>query len=237
MERVRDFRDIPLLFTEGEGKMGSVRKTTPERLDKIIQFTWEYQQKHNGETPTLEVIGRHVGVAAQGMGYYATMLVDAGRIDRISVRPFRATINMHHPANVKAIERYKRLLAKKEEHEENERQRIRNEQDHVRASEQLTSDREAIFEVAGAGTVVADRAEAEVRHAPETRSFMASDNRPPAPMQDPDVAKVHRFNEAHSEVRAANRDIRQLMPRLLKIADERDLVMELINRGYTVKKG
>jgi hypothetical protein len=237
--RVHDFRDIPLLFTEGEDKMGAPKKTRAELLNKIVQFIWDYQQKHNGETPALGVIGTHVGVKAEGMGYYAAILVDEGRIDRIGVRPFRVSIT-DHKENKRAITSYQRLLAKKEQHEAEERDRIRERQGEERVAEQRTSDRETVL-AAASDTVVDDRPPPS--KAPETRTF----DRPAiagawerqtgtGPQQDPDALKVERFNDAQARVREVNREVKALMPKLLKIADERDLVFELISRGYTVKR-
>lgn len=237
--RVHDFRDIPLLFTEGEDKMGAPKKTRAELLDKIIQFIWDYQDKHAGDSPKLEVIGRHVGIKAEGVGYYAAILVDEGRLNRISVRPFRATI-LEHKDNKRAIDRWKRLRARVEEADAREREQIRERQGAEQITDQRQTDRAAALALVG-DTVVAESPPPSP--SPEARTF----ERPAiarswdrqmgtGQQQDPDAVKVERFNEAQSRVREVNREVKALMPKLLKIADERDLVFELISRGYTVKK-
>jgi hypothetical protein len=220
---VRDFKEIPLLFVkEGDEEVTGRRKTTAEVLDKIIQFIWDYKQRHNDETPAASVVERHVGGVGRGSIYYfMSMLVDEGRLNKISSKPFRVTISSH-PKNASAIERFKRLLAKKEQVEAEERDRIRAEQEQTREVEQREADRQALF----SATAVSDNANAEV----------AVKERPAPSTQDAIIPATERFLNAGREYRAASRDLKMDMPRLLKIADERDLVYELVSRGYTVAR-
>jgi hypothetical protein len=221
MRRVKDFSDIPLLFAEGENDMGAPKKTRAELLDKFIQFVWDYQQKHNGETPTLVTVGQNIGIKGGGEGYYTSILIDEGRLNRISVRPFRATIT-DHPKNTSAIGRYKRLLAKKEAFEAAERERIRAEQASNAEASQRAEDKEAVF------AAISDSV--DVQKAPAL-----AEERPAIPLA-PLVKVADRYVGASDQYRAAQRALKTEMPRLIKFADERDLVFELLNRGYTVKK-
>lgn len=235
--RVRDLRDIPLLFTEGEDEMGAPKKTRAQLLDKIIQFIWDYQDRHNGETPKLEVIGRHVGVAPSGMGYYAGILVDDGRINRISVRPFRATLTTHKD-NQRAIESFKRLRDRIERANEHEREQIRERQEQERVTEQRVADKSAVF--AAAGDTVVDTLPVQTTVAPLERPAIAKNwdrQMGLAPhSQTADGQKLDAFDDAQARLRAVNKEVKSMMPRLLKIADERDLVFELVSRGYRVDK-
>lgn len=224
---VRDLRDIPLLFVnEGEEKMTGLRKTTPEILDKIIQFIWDYKQKNNDVTPAASVVERNVGNMASGSIYYfMTMLVNDGRLNKISSKPFRVTIT-DHPKNTKAIERFKRLLAKKEEFEAQERERIRAEQEKSRTDEERERDRQALFSAVEPAPAQRD----------ENRGEVVVMERPPVPVETALRSNVDRFLGTSAEYRAASRDLKKDLPKLLKIADERDLVYELVSRGYTVSR-
>lgn len=228
-QAVRDFKDIPHLFVvEGESDVTGQRKSTPEKLDKIIQFLWDYQQKHNGESPNQTVIGRHVGINENGIGYWLSLLIDDGRLSKISGRPFRATIT-EHPKNTKAIDRFKRLLVYKEEMEAKERERIREKQAQEADADQRNNDKNALFE--NTSPPPADR---ETTLVPQ---LVAVRERPVVQEADNTKDRLDRFVDAHAQVRAIDRDVRELMPKLLKVASERDMVYELVLRGYTVTKG
>jgi hypothetical protein len=227
---VHDFRDIPLLFVEGEVDMGAPKKTRAELLDKIIQFIWDYQDKHNGETPSQVLIERHAGIHTNGGSYYMAMLVDEGRLNKISSRPFRVTIT-EHPANKKAIDRFKRFRERMERADEAERQRIREEQEHNAVAEQRQSDRDAVFASADDTMVVEDRP----APAPE-RPAIPLENRGEHQTIAPLVAKAARYVDTNDQHRVALRELKTEMGRLIKLADERDLVFELVGRGYTVSK-
>jgi hypothetical protein len=218
---VHDFREIPLLFvSEGEKKMGATRKTTPEVKDKIIQFLWDYQDKHNGDTPAQVVIGRHSGINPSGIGYWLGLLIDDGRLNKISSNPFRATIT-DHPKNKSAIERFKRLRQRIEDANEREREQIRQRQAEDAQTEQLQQDRAAVF--AAAPTV-------EALPAP-----VAGNNGAPV-VAAPEVQAIDRLARTRGDYLHAQKAVKSEMPKLLKIADERDLVFELISRGYTITK-
>jgi hypothetical protein len=230
MERVRSFDDIPLLFvSEGEEEMGATRKKTPERLDKIIQLIWDYQDKHNGETPTMTFIGNHIGVQATGVGYWINLLVDDGRLDRISSRPFRTTIT-EHPKNKSAIDRWKRLRAIKERDEEAERDRIREEQARTAQTEQRERDRATVLEAA------VDQVAAPSQRPPSEMEIWERQTGRTPTKPDPLIGAIDSYATKRSDYYAAQRAVKAEMPKLLKIADERDLVLELVNRGYTVAK-
>lgn len=236
---VRDFSDIPLLFVvdEGEKKVPGQRKTTPEKLDKIIQFVWDYQDKHNGITPTLENIGRHVGISGQGTGYFVNILIDDGRLNKISGRPFRATIVEDHPKNRSAIMRFKRIREKIEQAEEAERNRIREEQAQLVRADQREADKQALFSAVEPAQV-RDEVTAEVktmeRPAIATAWEEQTDTRQ-RPLS-PEAQTVQRYSDAETRRREVTREVKQMMPKLLKVADERDLVYELVTRGYTVSR-
>lgn len=219
LRSVKSLDDIPELFvTKGENEMGWTRKNTPEKLDKIIQFIWDYQDKHNGDTPNVSVIGRHVGIDPTGMGYWITMLVDQGRLDKISSRPFRATITPN-PKNASAIDRFKRIRERIAQSEAEERDRVRAEQDEQRQREQTLENRNAALSLSEPA-VLSETVTAEVVH----------DDR----VQPDD--RLFKFTDAHARVREVNREVKALMPKLLRVADERDLVFELLTRGYRVDK-
>lgn len=235
MPPVKDLKDIPYLFVtereEGkERKMGFTRKSTPERLDKIICTIWDYQQKHNGETPTMTFIGNQIGVHAQGMGYWINMLVDEGRINRIGERPFRATIT-DHKDNTKAISRFISLRGRKEALEAEERDRIRERQEEERRSEQLRTDHAKVLDAAKAELVPVQEAYSEVS-APE-RSL-------PTPVERPamfaDATAFGSYDAARKQLRDEGRRLKPLMPSVIKLAETRDLMLELIERGYQVSK-
>jgi hypothetical protein len=231
---VRALSDIVELYTvqeEGAEDMGAPRKNRAERLDKIIQFIWDYQDRHAGLSPTLEVIGRHVGISAQAIGYYITILVDEGRLDRITVRPFRGRIIESNKQNQKAIDRFKRLREKMDEHHAEERDRIREEQERLARADQREKDRTAAL--------------ALVETKPEVESIPSSFNVSERPaiarnwerqMHPETMTTMERYDQAQADLKSVNKEIRMMMPRLLKVADERDLVLELVNRGYRVDK-
>lgn len=234
---VRDLRDLPLLYVvRGENEMGAPKKTRAELLDKMIQFIWDYQDRHNGETPMLNVVGRHVGVEHAGVGYYINLLVDEGRLSRIGARPFRVTIT-EHKENQKAIDRFKRIRERLERADEAERQRIRNEQEHLRESEQRAEDSTAALNLVGDDTVVADRSKTEVEVTPFRMSEVGKVARNWGRQSHSEaMTPIERFDDAQARVREVNREVKAMMPKLLKITDERDLVFELVSRGYRVDK-
>jgi hypothetical protein len=163
-------------------------------------------------------------------------LVDEGRINRIGVRPFRATIT-NHIANTRAIDRWKRLRARLEAADAAEREQIRERQERERAAEQHQSDKEAVFAVA-ADSVVVDKPSTD--RVPERAASAVNWGRQTGPEPQPtspEAQSIQRFTDTQSRVREVNREVKAMMPRLLKIADERDLVFELISRGYTVCRG
>lgn len=242
---VKDLKDLPWLFDkEGVTDMGATRKTTPERLDKIIQFIWDYQDKHNGETPRMTTIGNHIGVMGAGsMTYWINMLVDSGRLNKISSLPFRASINMDNRDNQKAIERFKRIRKQIDAHDAEERERIRAKQEYERKQAEQEEARQAVFAAAEAETAAATPAVVatqDVEPRPRTTepltrtaiaSFTGRTEQPPA-----NDDSIFRFERARSELRDAQKAVKQAMPAMIKVAETRDLVHELLERGYVVSK-
>lgn len=240
MNRVKSLDDIPLLYVpptpEEKGTdMGATYKRTHEKLDKIIQFIWDYQRQHNGETPKMVTIGTHLGITNPEVStsYFIAKLVDEGRIHKISSRPFRATINDDHHLNKKAINSWKRLLEAREKAEEEERQRIRERQ----ATERQQEDRAAVFEAVEAEQVPA-AAIHDARPEPRTTAPLPSQAwREPTPQAiNGEVDTVFRFNQARTELRDAQKAIKAAMPQMIKVAETRDLLSEIIERGYVVSK-
>lgn len=234
MRGVKDLSDIPLLFAEGEIDMGAPKKTRAELLDKVIQFIWDYQEKHNGETPQQTVIERHVGIKGSGGFYYIALLVEEGRLNKISSRPFRVTITSH-PKNASAINRFKRLRQKQEEHDEQERQRIREEQERNATAEQMQNDKAAVF-AAASETMVAENENAPAEKPAIPLNQEKTESRAWDRQLSSLVQSADRYVTASDQYRAAQRALKSEMPRLIKFADERDLVFELVGRGYTVSK-
>jgi hypothetical protein len=253
MNRVKSLDDIPLLFVpttpeeEKGNTMGATFKRTHEKLDKMVQFIWDYQRQHNGETPKMITIGTHVGITNPGVStsYFIAKLVDEGRINKISPRPFRCTINENHPLNKRAINGFKKLLAAREEAEEAERQRIREQQ----AAWKQQEDRTAVFEAVEAEQVPASRvhdARPTERPAPLPSVAFAPRTNAAAVVQRTanDVTPVNgepgdtifRFNEARAELRDAQKAIKTAMPQMIKVAETRDLLTEIVERGYVVSK-
>jgi hypothetical protein len=231
---VRDLRDLPLLYVvKGEDDMGAPKKTRAELLDKIIQFIWDYQDRHGGDTPQQNVVARHVGVDPGGIGYYIAILVDEGRLNKISPRPFRVTIT-DHKDNQKAIDRFKRIRERLERADALERDRIREEQGQLRETEQRETDRSAALALvaeapapASSDTVVVER--------PAIARNWDRQLQPPAAKHETED-RLDQFTDAHARVREINKEVKAMMPKLLKITDERDLVFELVSRGYRVDK-
>lgn len=241
--KVKDFHDIPYLFlTEGVSDMGSTRKSTPEKLDKIIQFVWDYQDKHNGETPAINLIERQFNIAHQGGGYWVNLLVDAGRLNRISTRPFRATIT-EHKDNRKAIDRFKQIRARIEQAEAAERDRIRARQEEDRRTEDHNAVLEAMTIPEPAPTRTVDY-EAERNNAAVPTpaiplpAVVEQTHEGTRDTLEPHVEDtVEKFTRSRAETRDATRALKPAMPQLIKIAETRDLMFELIERGYHVSKG
>lgn len=80
--------------------MGHTRKRTPELLDKLIVTIWSYQQEHK-TTPPSRLLLNEIGVG-RGFSYYRDMLEEQGRLKVLSVKPLHAVV-LDHPANTKAI--------------------------------------------------------------------------------------------------------------------------------------
>lgn len=234
--KVRALSDIVDLFVmeEGEKNMGGPKKTRAELLDKMVQFIWDYQDRHGGDTPRVNVIERHLNIANAGGGYYIAILVDQGRINKISSHPFRVTIT-DHPLNLKAIDRFKKIRERLERADENERKQIRERQEREAAEEQRATDHNAALALVGqphSDTVVADTpAPVKVFERP---AIARSWERQMDPNSETD--RLTEFTNAHTRVREINKEVKALMPKLLRIADERDLVFELLSRGYRVDK-
>jgi hypothetical protein len=251
MNRVKALDDIPLLYLrndneEGEEKMGYERKNTPERLDKMIQFIWDYQRRHDGDSPKMVTIGTHIGVSSPETAttFWINKLIDEGRLNKISSRPFRVTIT-EHPANTKAIERFKRVLVARENAEEQERQRIRERQETDRQREQHEADRQAVFAAAEAEVTAETPPAAVLQDARPTvptplpsRAFAprAEVTRREPQVNDDHGDRVSRYVDARRDLQAAQREIKTAMPQMIKVAETRDLVHELLERGYVVSK-
>jgi hypothetical protein len=234
MRGVKDFSDIPLLFVEGEVDMGAPRKTRAEKLDQIIQFIWDYQDKHEGATPSQTLITRQCGLVSGGGFYYINLLIDEGRLNKIASNPFRATIT-DHKDNKRAIERFQRIRKLREQEEERERDQIRERQAQEAETGQRADDKQALLET------VTDTAVAEDRSPPPSPT--PAPERPltylekhMGPQVAPLIGKADRYVTASEQYRTAQRELKTEMPRLIKFADERDLVFELVSRGYTVSK-
>lgn len=90
--------------------MGYTRKNTPERLDKLVQFIYHYQQQHAGETPSRSVIANNTDIPADSVSWFIKLLVDDNRLERISNKPWRVRL-LEHPKNRAAIRRLEKALA------------------------------------------------------------------------------------------------------------------------------
>ena len=210
-------------------------------MDKVIQFIWNYQRLHGGETPRMVTIGQNIGIKdwKTGTTYFITKLVDEGRLDKISSQPFRATITMSHPKNRSAIQRFQRLIEKQEQAEAEERQGIRERQE----TDRILASRQEVFAAASA----------ELREVPAIGIDNArAPTRAPGPDQEPhrqqlisvvepqrngeNIDTILRFNEARASLRDAEKVIRQAMPQMIKVAATRDLLNELVERGYVVSR-
>jgi hypothetical protein len=203
-------------------------KRTEERMDKAIQFIWNYQRYHGGDTPNMVTIGQNIGISDWKTG-----------TPYLIARPFRATINMNDPKNKAAIHRFQRLLEKQEQAEAEERQRI---------LERQNTDR-----------ILKQRQEMSAAVTPETQKSSAARSRDASPStaalwhhhgtgggqlaqaieaegNGENVDTICRFNEARISLRDAEKLIRQAMPQMIKVAATRDLLNELVERGYVVSK-
>jgi hypothetical protein len=240
---VKSLNEIAHLYLKAEGGDEDMPnwKRTEERMDKAIQFIWNYQRLHGGNTPRMVTIGQNIGIKdwKTGTTYFITKLVDEGRLDKISSQPFRATINMSHPKNRSAIHRFQRLLEKQEQAEADERQDIRERQE----TERILANRQEVFAAASA----------ELEDGPAIRIH---DHGPRTPAPGPDreaggqqliprseaqrngetIDSILRFNEARTSLRDAEKVIRQAMPQMIKVAATRDLLNELVERGYVVSR-
>jgi hypothetical protein len=235
MNRVKDFQDLPELFieeTEKEKTMGATHKKTAQTLDKMVQFIWDYQDKHEGATPTLTTVANHVGVKNSASAtYFMNKLVDDGRVDKISSMPFRVSIT-DHKDNQRAIASFQRLRAMKEQFEDGEREKIRAEQDRLKRADEREANKTELY--AAHNTQVTER---------PTETIMAPTTTTPAPgfatrvrPENPTTEPIGRFLAARQEATLADRDIKSVMPQLIKVADTRDLMFELVTRGYVVSK-
>lgn len=92
--------------------MGYPRKKTPAVMDRIVQIIWHFKHLHGEtETPSTTLIANELGITPSGIGPYITKLEEAGRVDRIQMRPMRVTL-LDHPMNKRAIKLYQRELEK-----------------------------------------------------------------------------------------------------------------------------
>jgi Mn-dependent DtxR family transcriptional regulator len=240
MNKVTTLQDIPELLLDDTllketpkmktpGTRGPAKKTLIA-LDKMVQFIWDYQQKNGGDTPKLTTIAQNAGVTNPSSAtIFMNRLIDDGRVNKISSMPFRVTLT-DHPANRRAIESFKRLRAAKETFEAQERDRIRARQTEEAAITQLEQDKQALFTAA----------DTQLMEKPATvptmeQPYGKTEQEPVARTTDPHAA-VARFLAARQETTLANKDLKRVMPQLVKVADTRDLMVELIERGDVVSK-
>lgn len=238
MNKVTALQDIPELLLD-DTLLKETPKVTMTRgphkktliaLDKMVQFIWDYQEKHGGETPKLNVIAQNAGITNPSSAtLFMNRLVDDGRINKISSTPFRVTLT-DHPTNKRAIESFKRLRAAKETFEAQERDRIRARQAEEATTAQLEQDKQALFTTHDAQVMEkpATVPPAEMPYGKE-RELTSQTNTDP-------YAAVARFLAARQETTLANKDLKRVMPQLVKVADTRDLMVELVERGYVVSK-
>jgi hypothetical protein len=245
MRRVNDLKDIHEIFIEEkEQDMGATRKKTPEMLDKMIQFIWDYQQKNKGATPSMIQTAREVGINPSSTYYFFDLLVNEGRINKISSHPFRVTVTGHKD-NTKAVQRFLKIRDLKEKAEAEERDRIRATQEAERVTETREADRQALF------AAPADASEQDPLGATgatttlppqETKRSVArieaeAYEEPPADVMDAFREAVAALPKAVTKRFNVKFEVQKpAMPQLIKTADTRDLVLELIERGYSISQ-
>lgn len=233
---VKTFEEIPFLFSDNEeendmadGRKGHTKikkKDIPAHKDRIIQFIWDYQQKHSGDTPTNTAIAQHMGQTPGPMRLWLNRLYDDKRIDIIATNPLRITV-LDHAKNTNAIERFKRLSKMREEHEEREREQIRERQAQDKAAE------EAMAEQERRNAVSAELLGNTLNEAPPKADFEMPQTRP---ANDPVSDAVVGYTRAARASEEMEPYIKAVMHRLLPLAESRDMVAELVERGYTVTK-
>lgn len=244
--RVKSLRDLPKLFAKPERTktMGVTRHKTPERLDKIIQFIWNYQRNHAGESPpSLKMISENLPEIIS-MRWYIGLLEQEGRLEIVGVRPLKVVINRDHPKNKAAINRFMKLLERAEALEA------------AAAPQPVTVEEEHQAIVAReAETATADQVETDHLSEQEFHDWAAEKEEPsletmlhnwgeapPAQdtvrtMEEHQLSRsITRATEAQRTLDRENTVIGSAMPQLLKIADTRDLLSELVERGYVVSK-
>lgn len=59
------------------------------RLDRLMAFIGHYQDNHQGETPTVEVMANEMSTTKQTIRYWLGILENQGRVRRISQNPLR----------------------------------------------------------------------------------------------------------------------------------------------------
>lgn len=238
MATVKAFSDLLMIY-EKENEMGRVAaKEIPIRKDKIVQFVWDYQQKHDGDTPHMGLIGNMLDIVPTAARNWVARLVDDDRVELISTNPLRIRL-LDHPKNTAAIERYKRLLAAKEKHEESEREQIRNRQQHEAKEAKKTADREAVLneplsdeerETAAKRIIEAQRNGRDIPTATTETTTMTT-----TPATPDVVDRVNSYARTAMDLTQEETLMRAVMPELLPLADDRDLVMEMLKRGYAVQ--
>lgn len=208
---VKDMRDLAQLFTTKEGgdDMLKMFKKTPARLDAIIQAIWHYQHIHNGLTPPVGLIETESDIPFGAFRHYRTILENSGRLDMISTRPFRAIIKSQEPHNKAAIARKRRELEKL------------GIAPHQIAPELPFKGCPDEFESA--------------QPAQDPRVTLVAESVPS--IDTATVAAASQWSDASDAFLDAKAKVRQLLPRLLKVAEVRDLIHELVERGYVVSKG
>ena len=208
---VKDMRDLAQLFATKEGRddMPKMFKKTPARLDAIIQVIWHYQHINNGLTPPVGLIETESDIPFGAFKHYRTILENSGRLDMISTRPFRAIIKSQEPHNKAAIARKRRELEKLglAPHQLEPELPFQGRPDEFEPTQPEQDPRV---------TLVAESV-------PSIDTAM--------------VAAASQWSDASDAFLDAKAKVRQLLPRLLKVAEVRDLIHELVERGYVVSKG
>lgn len=208
---VKDMRDLAQLFATKEGgdDMPTLFKKTPARLDAIIQVIWHYQHINNGLTPPVGLIETESDIPFGAFSHYRTILENSGRVDIISRRPFRAIIKSQEPHNKAAIARKRRELEKL------------GLAPHQIAPELPFKGCPDEFESA--------------QPAQDPQATLVAESVPS--IDTAMVAAASQWSDASDAFLDAKTKVRQLLPRLLKVAEVRDLIHELVERGYVVSKG
>lgn len=190
--------------------MGYPRKKTPVVMDRIVQIIWHFKHLHGEtETPSTALIANELGITPSGVGPYITKLEEAGRVDRIQVRPMRVTL-LDHPMNKRAIKLFQRELEKA--HKPLDMPKPKAEPKPEPAED----------------VIVVDAQPEELKQAVEALSTTIA----------PERARVV-SNWADAEKLVANHggDLQEIATRyILATARPGDLLEALLDRGYTVHK-